>query len=105
MTSQECFISQELVQAVASLVVEALPSTKDALMLELQDDFRFLLISVECGMRLKPMEDERRELGKAIDRLMPARDGELTWMLNFTINGKVEDSYFGGDSNLPEIGF
>jgi len=72
---------------------------------ELQDDFQFLLISLECEMLPKLTQDERRELGRKINRLMPTRDDELTWMLNFTSSRKVEDSYFGGDSRSPEIGF
>lgn len=103
--SQKRLVSQELVQAVVRLVVETLPWAADTMTFEVQDDFQFLLISVECEMHPELTEDERRQLGRNIDRLMPARDGDLTWMVNFTVNGKVVDSYFGGDSKSPELGF
>lgn len=66
------------------------------LAIELQDDFRFLLISLECVMQPKLTEGARCELGREINCLMPIRDGELTCILNFACGGKVEDSYFGG---------
>jgi hypothetical protein len=98
-------ISPELVDAVIRLIVDRLPWVKDAVTLEVQDDFQFLLITVQCDTGPDSTEDERRQLGRRIDRLMPTRSGELTWMLNFTSNGKVAVSYFGGDAKSPELGF
>ncbi|TFW30198.1 hypothetical protein [Massilia horti] len=98
-------ISPELVDAVIRLIVETLPWAKDAVTYEVQDDFQFLLVAVQCDTGPELTEDERRQLGRRIDRLMPTRNGELTWMLNFMSNGKVADSYFGGDSRSPELGF
>lgn len=63
--SQERLISQELVQTVVGLIVTTLPWAKNALTFELQADFQFLLISVECNNNPKLREGERRELGGA----------------------------------------
>lgn len=82
-----------------------MPAVGDSLKFELQDDFQFLLISIELDLNSNLKEEERRKVARRIDKLMPTREGELTWMLNFTRVGEVEDSYFGGDSKSPEIGF
>jgi hypothetical protein len=73
--------------------------------IEFQDDFQFLLIEIPCERVRDLSRDERRQLGLELDKLMPMREAELTWMLNFTVDGKVVDSYFGGDSTSPELGF
>ena len=71
---------------------------------EFQDDFQFLLVGIPCERVRALSQEERRQLGFELDQMMPRREGELTWMLNFTLNGKVVDSYFGGDSTSPELG-
>jgi hypothetical protein len=95
----------ELIEIVIQLIVETLPWTKDSITFEVQDDFQFLLVSIQCDREIHLTEDERRQLGRRVDNLMPTREGELTWMLNFALDSKVVDSYFGGDSNSPELGF
>ncbi|QJE00944.1 hypothetical protein HH212_13670 [Massilia forsythiae] len=98
-------ISDELVKAVGQQVIETLPWASDVVSFELQDDFQFLLVSVECDPALAHTLEQRRHLGHVIDDMMPTRDGELTWMLNFMMHGEVMDSYFGGDASMPELGF
>lgn len=103
--SQNFLIPPELIKKVIQLIVETLPWANDAITFEVQDDFQFLLVSVQCYGEIHVSEDERRRLGRRIDGVMPTRHGELTWMLNFTFGGDVVDSYFGGDTNSPELGF
>ncbi len=98
-------MSHALSNAVMNLIVAALPWARDAITIEAQEDFQFLLISIESNKWPELPEIKRRQLGQEIAQIMPTRLGELTWMLNFTENGKVIDSYFGGDSKSPEIGF
>ncbi|MQA38399.1 hypothetical protein [Rugamonas aquatica] len=102
---QHRMISQSLVDLVVGTLIEQLPWAEGKLGFELQDDFQFLLITVPCDIGPELSQEERRQLGHQVDRMMPTRDGELTWMLNFTTRGKVVDSYFGGDSRSPAIGF
>lgn len=72
---------------------------------EFQDDFQFLLVTLPYKRLVTVSQEERKQLGLELDQMMPKREGELTWMLNFIDDGKVVDSYFGGDSTSPDIGF
>ena len=103
MTAPERLISDSLVELVLARLIEQAQWVRDCLTYELQDDFQFLLITIETGPA--STEVERKQLGYLVDNLMPARERDLSWMLNFTSEGKLVDSYFGGDKSSPEIGF
>jgi hypothetical protein len=96
-------ISDPLVELVIARLIEQAPWVRDCLTYELQDDFQFLLITIKTGSA--STEVERKQLGHLVDILMPARERDLSWMLNFSSQGKVVDSYFGGDKSSPGIGF
>lgn len=101
--ASERLIPSSLVELVLTRIIEQAPWVRDHLTYELQDDFQFLLVSIEAGPA--STEVDRRKLGYLVDSLMPARERDLSWMLNFSSDGKVVDSYFGGDKSSPEIGF
>lgn len=96
-------ISDSLVELVIARLIEQAPWLGDCLTYELQNNFQFLLVTIEMGPA--STEVERKQLGYLVDSLMPAREHDLSWMLNFTLEGKVVDSYFGGDKSSPDIGF
>jgi hypothetical protein len=98
-------ISEGLADTVVQRLATLAALDQRAMTIEFQDDFQFLLIGIPCERVRELSQDERRQLGLEFDRLMPKRQGELTWMLNFAVDGKVVDSYFGGDSTSPELGF
>ena len=97
-------ISRELINAVIQQVISTFPWVGDSLRTELQDDFQFLLVTVQCDTAPRHTAEERLQLGHLVDDMMPTRDGDLTWMLNFTVEGQIVDSYFGGDANSPALG-
>lgn len=97
-------ISPALTEVVAQKIHDRLPSARHDLRFEFQDDFQFLLVSIPYEPVSTFTSEERKQLGQEIDRLMPSREGEFTWMINFVQDGKVIDSYFGGDSLSPELG-
>lgn len=101
---QQRLISSALTEVVAQKIIDRLPSVRHNLRFEFQDDFQFLLVSIPYDPASTFTSEERKQLGQEIDRLMPSREGELTWMINFVQDGKVIDSYFGGDSLSPELG-
>jgi hypothetical protein len=101
---KERLISEVFADAVIQKLVTRTALDKRDISIEFQDDFQFLLIGIPCERVPTLSQAERRQLGLELDRMMPRREGELTWMLNFTLNGKVVDSYFGGDSTSPELG-
>jgi len=94
-------------EALAEVVVQKLAARagfdKREITIEFQGDFQFLLVAVPYN-RFAELSQQRRQLGLEIHQMMPKRDGELTWMLNFIAQGKVVDSYFGGDLTSPEVG-
>jgi hypothetical protein len=98
-------ISEELAEAAVKRLAVVGSIEQGAMTIEFQDDFQFLLIEIPCETVRELLQEERKQLGLELDKLMPRREGELTWMLNFTVNGKVVDSYFGGDASSPELGF
>ncbi|MTV36235.1 hypothetical protein [Duganella radicis] len=102
---QQRLISSALAEVIAQKIIDRLPSVRHNLGFEFQDDFQFLLVSIPYDTTSTFTSEERAQLGHEIDRLMPSREGELTWMINFVQNGKVIDSYFGGDSLSPDLGF
>ena len=102
--SRERFISTALADAAVRMLVERIALEESDIATEFQDDFQLLLIAVPCERVPEISQNERRELGLELDKMMPRREGALTWMLNFTLGGRVVDSYFGGDSMFPQLG-
>lgn len=98
-------ISEELVEAAVKRLAALGSFEQSAMKIEFQDDFQFLLVGIVCENIRELLQHERKQLGLELDKLMPKREGELTWMLNFTVDGKVVDSYFGGDASSPALGF
>jgi hypothetical protein len=73
---------------------------------ELQDDGRFVLLSVSI-----PTQMNRNELVEMLrgaqliaGELLPWRAGAYSWMINATRNGQLVESVFGGDLLSPEAG-
>lgn len=97
-------ISEELAEAAVRRLAALGSFEQRAITVEFQDDFQFVLLGIPCERVREFLPSERKQLGFELDKLMPRREGELTWMLNFTVNGKVVDSYFGGDASSPELG-
>jgi hypothetical protein len=98
-------ISQELVSAVLRHLEDETCFKKEAISFEIQDDFKFLLISISID---ELPENEPLSTFKNVSRLLnhfiPGRRGDYSWMVNFTRKGKVVDSYFGGDLDSPNSG-
>lgn len=98
-------ITEELAEAAVQRLAALGTLERRVITIEFQDDFQFLLVGIVCEQVRELLQNERKQLAVELDKMMPTRKGELTWMLNFTTNGKVVDSYFGGDSSSPELGF
>lgn len=100
---QQRLISDKLVDEAINIVALRLPWSKEQIRTELQDDFQFLLITLSGETAGLVTEQDRSATAYEIDKIMPARDGELSWMLNFKMGSDVVDSYFGGDKNFPGV--
>lgn len=98
-------ISSALTEMIAHTITDQLPLAQHDLHFEIQDDYQFLLVSIPYESASTLTTEGRKQLAREIDHMMPSREGELTWMINFVQDGKVVDSYFGGDSLLPKLGF
>lgn len=80
------------------------PFGKEVISYEIQDDFQFVLISVVTDGVSDVSPLDRKRIAAVVDGIVPKRDGEYSWMVNFTLNGKIFDSYFGGDLLSPDSG-
>jgi hypothetical protein len=98
-------ITNDLVEKIRSTVLESISIPTNALRFEVQDDFRFLLISIDlelCAEHIRA--SDFRSLAIKLSNFIPTRDGEYSWMLNIARDKKVVDSYFGGDALNPGSG-
>jgi hypothetical protein len=97
-------ISEELIQQCIDELQSKTRFKADRISYEIQDDFRFLLLSIAVDNLDELDRVECRSAAQLIDKLMPKRIGEYSWMTNFLTEGKIIDSYFGGDADLPDSG-
>jgi hypothetical protein len=99
------FITEELVSQIQRLLEMETCFKKESISYEIQDDYKHLLISI-CVDELPETEPSSifKRVGGLINPLIPGRKGEYSWMVVFKRNGKVIDSYFGGDLDCPESG-
>ena len=96
--------SKTLTQVAAELEKNA--SFKgDSISYEVQDDGNHLLVSISLDRLTEDQSPSAfKHAGKIVNSLVPGRVGDYSWMVVFTKNGKVIDSYFGGDLNCPDSG-
>lgn len=80
------------------------PFGKEVISYEIQDDGQFVLLSVVTDGVSDVSPLDRKRVAALVDGIVPKRSGEYSWMVNFTLNGKIFDSYFGGDSAAPDAG-
>lgn len=97
-------ISEELIQQCIDELQSKTRFKVDRISYEIQDDFKFLLLSIAVDDLDSLSAEEYRSAAQLIDKLMPRRMGEYSWMINFLSEGKIIDSYFGGDANSPDSG-
>ncbi len=98
-------ITDELVKKLILLLETEADFKKEDISYEVQDDFQFLLISISVddslGVNRLPLF---KRVARLLNQLVPSRSGDYSWMVNFKCDGKILDSYFGGDSNCPDAG-
>lgn len=98
-------ITTELIEKVQSAVLSAIGIPSNALRFEVQDNFQFLLISIDLELCAEDIQSsDFRSLALDLSNFIPSRDGEYSWMLNIARDKRVVDSYFGGDVLNPESG-
>lgn len=101
--------SARITEDLAKKVVFAIKSEnfpkKDSISFEIQDDYQHLLVSISVdGIPDGENSITFNKIGRQVDRMIPKRKGEYSWMVVFTRNGKVIDSHFGGDIDDPKSG-
>lgn len=98
-------ISNELIEKARTIVLSEIDIPSNALRFEVQDDFQFLLISIDLESCAPHIQSSNfKSLAHKLASFMPTREGEYSWMLNIARYRKVVDSYFGGDSLSPGSG-
>lgn len=97
-------VGDAIAESCVSEIAKLSPFGKDVISYEIQDDFQFVLLSVVTDGVSDVSPLDRKRIAALVDGIVPKRDGEYSWMVNFTLNGKIFDSYFGGDSAAPDAG-
>lgn len=98
-------ITSDLVDQVLFALEEKTPFQKDWISWEIQDEFESLFISISIdALPATEPSSVFKSAGLLVNGLVPSRPDDYSWMLAFTREGKVVDSYFGGNSNSPNSG-
>jgi hypothetical protein len=97
-------VDDEIAESCASEIAKHSPFGKEVISYEIQDDAQFVLLSVVTDGVSDVSPLDRKRVAALVDGIVPKRDGEYSWMVNFTLNGKIFDSYFGGDLLSPDSG-
>lgn len=97
-------VDDEIAKSCVSEIAKHSPFGKEVISYEIQDDFQFVLLSVVTDGVSDVSPLDRKRLAALVDGIVPKRSGEYSWMVNFTLNGKIFDSYFGGDLLSPDSG-
>ena len=93
-------ITSEIVSRVLRLLETETAFKKQSISYEVQDDGNHLLISISIDdLPKSELYSTFKPVGGLVNSLIPARRGDYSWMVVFTKDGKVVDSYFGGDLN------
>lgn len=98
-------ITSEIVSQVLRLLETETAFKKESISYEIQDDSNHLLISISIdGLPESEPPSTFKRVGGLVNSLIPGRRGEYSWMVAFLKDGKVVDSYFGGDLDNPRSG-
>lgn len=97
-------VDDKVVESCVSEIAKHFPFGKEVISYEIQDDAQFVLLSVVTDGVSDVSPLDRKRIAALVDGIVPKRSGEYSWMLNFTLNGKIFDSYFGGDLLSPDSG-
>ena len=98
-------ITSEIVDQVHRLLEKETTFNKESISYEIQDDSNHLLISIAVdGLLESALPSTFKRLGSLLDSLIPGRRGDYSWMVVFTKDRKVVESYFGGDLDNPRSG-
>ena len=97
-------IDDEIAEICIGKITENSPFKKEVISYEIQDDFQFVLLSVVTDgvSDVSPLDSKR--IAALVDGIVPKRNGEYSWMVNFLLKGAIFDSYFGGDLMSPDSG-
>lgn len=63
-----------------------------------------IMIDLRMNAELKPNQLDWREISRKLDSIIPKRNGEYSWMINFFNEEGIIDSYFGGDNESVDSG-
>lgn len=99
-------INDELANTLVGLLRDSLDIPAECFRYEIQDDWKFLLVSISFDpMVMKPEIQEKLLLAQRLaDGVIPSLHGEYTWMINAMQGSVVVESIFGGNTNSPSSG-
>lgn len=91
-------MSDEFVDGIVNRLAVATAMPKESFISELQDDSQLLFISISAeGVPEADLCHKRKHITEIMQRLMPKRANDYSWVIGFKRGGEVIDSCFGGN--------
>lgn len=102
---QSKIITTDLINSVVNIIRSEIKDEAVSIDYEIQDDYQFLLLSIKLTDNVdKSIGKKYKKMINDINSMMPTRENDYSWMINFLKNNEVIDSYFGGDLSSPDSG-
>ena len=101
----KAIVTDDLVRRVLTEIETGSRFRRESISCEIQEDFNHLLVSIAIDdLPTTEGDTQLRRVGQILNAIVPGRHGAYSWMVVFTRQGKVVDSYFGGDLENPTSG-
>ena len=97
-------VNDQVAENCISAITKNSHFKRDVLSYEIQDDFNFVIISVVTDGVSDVSPLDKKKIARLVDDMVPKREGEHSWMINFILNESIFESYFGGDLMSPDSG-
>jgi hypothetical protein len=99
-------IDNKIAKDFVFLVANLFGLKKDEVQYEIQDDWKFILVSFElpAGMEIPQLNNNLKLVQYQADKYIPTRESEYSWMINVMRHGAVFESIFGGNLSSPHSG-
>ena len=99
-------ITDELTNRILHTLETDFSFKQESVTFEVQDDGACVMIYIpvdEVPEASRPLVLE--QIGTTLNEIIPGRTGDYSWFANFTLNGTIIDSCFGGNLEFPKVIF
>ncbi|MFZ6750369.1 hypothetical protein [Undibacterium sp. Ren11W] len=98
-------ITPELIEKIFKLIEAETSFPRNSIWYEIQDDFQCILILISIDeFDEEDLNPAFRLVADILNRTVPGRDDDLSWLVAFMKNDKRIEAYFGGNLSAPKMG-